>query len=69
MALTLEQRLAGMQTKDAVQDERLDQHEGMMKALGADVRWTKKVLYVAVGALLGVAPATTANAIARFLGV
>ena len=69
MAQTLEQRLAGMQTKDAVQDERLDQHERMLKALGADVRWTKKVLYVAVGALLGVAPAPTANAIARFLGV
>ena len=69
MAQTLEQRLASMQTKDAGQDERLDQHEGMLKALGADMRWTKKVLYISVGVLLGVAPATTANAITRFLGV
>ena len=68
MAQTLEQRLAGIQAKDAVQDERLGQHEGMLKALGADMRWTKKVLYIAVGVLLGAAPATAADGIARFLG-
>jgi hypothetical protein len=69
MAQSVEQRLATHDTNNALHEHRLDQHDIVLEAIGADIRWTKKILYLAVGALLGIAPVTTATAVVRLLGV
>ena len=66
--LTVEQILAGVQSKNAVQDERLDHHDKEIAALRVDVSWNKKVLIFALGVLAGVAPATAIDVFKTLFG-